>query len=113
MDMGKRAALGEEEIIDELIISKLSHGSVVMWTYGDSCIHSGNNTNKARQLLRDNQIEFTEIDLSQLPDSKQNLIKMALFLETSQGQFPNIYFGFEHVGGVDDLVGHLQNQEVF
>lgn len=36
-----QAPRAEEEIVDDLITSKLHHGQVVMWTQGDQCIHSG------------------------------------------------------------------------
>lgn len=41
------------------------------------------------------------------------MVRMALNLETGYTQFPNIYFGNEHIGGRDDLVGYLHSQNVF
>jgi hypothetical protein len=38
-------------MIEELVLSKLSHGKVVLWTLGDSCIHSGRQTHEAKSLL--------------------------------------------------------------
>ena len=39
---------------------------------------------------------------------ERNLTHLALQLHTGYEQFPNIYFGETHVGGLDDLKGHMQ-----
>ena len=44
---------------------------------------------------------------------QQNTIKIALSFETGSASFPNIYFGKEHVGGFDDLVEHLREENIF
>jgi glutaredoxin len=100
-------------MVEELISSKLNHGQVVMWTLGDKCVQTGKQARKAKKLLRSHGIEFQEVDVSKLSPEKQNLTKLALQLETGYTQLPNIYFGTEHLGGFDDLVGHLQSQNIF
>lgn len=58
-------------------------------------------------------MDFTEIDISTMPQAKQDAVKMALSFDTGYAQFPNIYFGTEHLGGFDDLIGYMQNQNIF
>ena len=42
---------------------------------------------------------------------ERNLTKIALQLHTGYEQFPNIYFGHQHVGGLDDLKGYMQTAQ--
>jgi hypothetical protein len=53
-------------MVEQLIESKLDHGTVVIWSQGDHCAQTGKKTRKAKKLLRECGIEFSEIDLMNL-----------------------------------------------
>lgn len=44
-----------------------------------------------------------------MPEKSKSVIITALALDTGYTSLPNIYFGKQHIGGVDDLKSHLQN----
>ena len=93
----------------------LSHhnncGEVVLWTKGDSCTKSGRHSAKAKELLKKHAIEFREISLTEVSTPILNQITSALALDTGYLNFPNIYYGTTHIGGLDDLKSHLQFHE--
>ena len=45
-----------------------------------------------------------------MPESS-NFVKYCLMMHTGYARFPNIYFGEEHIGGIDDLIAYLQDQQ--
>ena len=55
-----------------------------------------------------NNIEYQENIIS----PSQNVISYALMMHTGYANFPNIYFGEEHVGGIDDLKAYLSDPSV-
>mmetsp|Transcript_8126 Transcript_8126/g.12496 ORF Transcript_8126/g.12496 Transcript_8126/m.12496 type:complete len:190 (+) Transcript_8126:28-597(+) len=89
----------------------LKHGKVVMWTLGNDCPVTGATTLKAKQMLDDSFIEYEEHIVNELPTGMQTQVRLELTMHTGYGQFPNIYFGTEHVGGYDDLVGYFHSQK--
>ena len=42
-----------------------------------------------------------------MPQKMRGLIRGALAMDTGYMSYPNIYFGKEHIGGLDDLKSHL------
>ena len=56
-----------------------------------------------KKLLTKNNIEFQE----NIVDQDKKLMNYALLMHTGYSQFPNIYFGEEHIGGIDDLKAYL------
>mmetsp|Transcript_12181 Transcript_12181/g.20533 ORF Transcript_12181/g.20533 Transcript_12181/m.20533 type:complete len:186 (-) Transcript_12181:655-1212(-) len=103
----------EEEMVDQLITSRLEHGKVMMWSLGEDCAHTGAKTRKIKQLLSSHSIEFHEENINDLSPERGAMMKLALSLDSGYSQFPNLYFGQEHLGGMDDLVGYLRSQNTF
>lgn len=97
----------EEENIEDIIDSNLAHGKVTIWTRGDDCIHSGKQSRRVKKLLTKSNIEFQENIIND--SSEQQIISYCLLMHTGYGNFPNIYFGEEHIGGLDDLKAYLQD----
>ncbi|MSP51997.1 MAG: glutaredoxin 3 [Alphaproteobacteria bacterium] len=54
---------------------------------------------RAKKLLTDNKVRFTEIDVSYDPDQREEMTKRANGRQT----VPQIFIGPTHVGGCDDL----------
>jgi glutaredoxin len=58
-------------------------------------------TSKVKYILDKYNIKYEEINVQDTPWSDS--IKLALSMHTGYQSFPNIYFGHEHIGGLDDL----------
>lgn len=97
-----------EDRIEETVESKLAHGKVTLWTRGDSCATTGSTSKKVKKLLTKNNIEFQE----NIVGEDQPTMSYNLMMHTGYANFPNIYFGEEHVGGFDDLKAFLQDESV-
>ncbi|WP_371193622.1 glutaredoxin 3 [Glaciecola sp. SC05] len=54
---------------------------------------------RAKMLLSQKGVEFTEFDLVQKPDLKAEMVKLA----NGRTTVPQIFIGDIHVGGCDDL----------
>ena len=52
----------------------------------------------AKTLLRNKGVGFTEIDVSVQPELREEMIK-----RSSRRTVPQIFIGYTHVGGYDDL----------
>ena len=100
----------EEEMITEFIDKNLAHGKVTIWTKGDDCQKSGKLSKKAKKLLTKNNIEFEEKTVVNSGKQSQQMVSYYLLMHTGYGNFPNIYFGEEHVGGLDDLKAYLMDR---
>jgi glutaredoxin len=98
----------EGESLEEMIESNLAHGKVTLWTRGDGCNATGKTSMKAKKLLMKNNIEFQE----NVVGTDQNVISYSLLMHTGYSSYPNIYFGEEHVGGIDDLKAYLSDTSV-
>ena len=61
---------------------------------------------KSKQLLKNKNIEFQEIDLSEEPDQFD---EMSEKLEMEQGQFPQIFVDDTHIGDCD-YIHELDNK---
>ena len=64
-------------------------------------------TLETKNLLSYYQISYNEIRIDKMPQKMHGLIKGALAMDTGYMNYPNIYFGKEHIGGLDDLKSHL------
>mgnify|MGYP000844834178 FL=1 len=64
-------------------------------------------TVEAKNLLSHYQISYDEIQIDKMPQKMRGLIRGALAMDTGYKSYPNIYFGKEHIGGLDDLKSHL------
>jgi len=64
-------------------------------------------TVEAKNLLSHYQISYDEIQIDKMPQKMRGLIRGALAMDTGYMSYPNIYFGKEHIGGLDDLKSHL------
>lgn len=93
-------------------MSKLKSGKVVIWTKDELSRKSDKDTISAKSLLKKNNIEYEEIDFKKLNSYQSYATSLALSLHTGYSSFPNIYFGNEHIGGIDDLKFHFQNQKM-
>ncbi len=76
--------------------------SVIVYTK-DNCIYC----NKAKGLLKNWEISYTEIHLDSTPESAQRLFK-----ETKRMTFPQIIVNDKVVGGYDDLAKLSREQFV-
>ena len=62
----------------------------------------------AKEILLKNNIDFEEqVITTDTAGPQQRLIKGALAMHSGYHHFPNIYFGREHIGGVDDLKSYF------
>ena len=64
-------------------------------------------TDEAKNLLSHYQISYDEIQIDKMPQKMRGLIRGALAMDTGYLSYPIIYFGKEHIGGLDDLKSHL------
>lgn len=55
--------MNERNLINELIVSKLDHGKVTMWTLGNGCKQTSDHSFNAIKLFEKNNIDFEEISL--------------------------------------------------
>ena len=94
-----------------MLSKQVREGRVLLWTKGLECLKTGRQTAMAKELLEKNQIEYEEICVNHGSKKVQNEIRPALALDTGYFAFPNIYFGKTHIGGLDDLKSHLQNNK--
>lgn len=62
---------------------------------------SGHQTKKVKKILDKHLIPYKEINIKKHP--WEECIAIGLHMHTGYTSFPNIYFGNEHVGGLDDL----------
>jgi len=111
----KNKALSESDFIgfsspEEMLQSHLKDGKVLLWTKGEHCSRTGRQTAMAKELLDKHEIEYDEICISHGSQKVQNEVVAALALDTGYMNFPNIYFGEFHVGGLEDLKSHMQCQ---
>jgi len=98
-----------DEVIDFNVKSKLEHGKIVLWHLGKDCHNTGDDTLRIKQILDENCLEYEEHNVADLSPPAQNQVRLALTMHTGYAQFPNVYFGEEHVGGYDDLVSYFQS----
>ncbi|MGI9307994.1 MAG: glutaredoxin 3 [Gammaproteobacteria bacterium] len=61
---------------------------------------------RAKALLKQRGIEYTEIDVTEDADLQQEMVQI-----TGRQTVPQIFFGDQHIGGYDDLRSHLLNEE--
>jgi glutaredoxin len=61
------------------------------------------------KLLDRYNIEYQEINVAD--NHQPDNMKLALTIHTGYSKFPNIYFGEDHIGGLDDLQGLLIQNE--
>ena len=85
----------------------MNHGVVTVWTKNDIC----EQTLEVKKLLNESNIEFEEIRLDKEYSGKQEFVSAALTLHSGYSGFPNIFFGEEHIGGLDDLKAHILDQK--
>ena len=81
---------------------KLGHGKVVLFT-DNKRVDSARSSKKMRKLLHKFAVDFDEVDVHHAGHE----LTVALQLHTGYSKLPNIYFGNEHVGGLDDLKSYL------
>ena len=91
----------EQVLIDRFVESQLQQGKVTIWSEGSKNIHNGKSTCKVKEILEKYSIQYEEINVNDTPWSDS--IKLGLSMHTGYHNFPNVYFGKEHVGGLDDL----------
>lgn len=84
---------------------------MTVWSKGDFCDKTGKETQQVKKLLNEGNIEFEEIRLSNEHSGKEQFISCALTLHSGYSGFPNIFFGQEHIGGLDDLKAHILDQK--
>ena len=94
----------EEQLVLKHVTSQLKRGKVVLFT-DDGTPKQMQETEKIKQMLIEKNIEFEEISKIDL------MTKISLELHTGYVNLPNIYFGQDHIGGIDDLTGHLEHYE--
>ena len=97
----------------DFINQKLNHGQVTIFTQGEDCQSSGRITHQTKKLLMNNNIYFKEINMKENPIFTNKQIYQALFMHSGYRSLPNIYFGREHVGGIDDLRAHFLHTSSF
>ena len=61
-------------------------------------------TLKVREILDRLNAKYDEINIRIRPDVDE--ITMGLLMLTGFNKFPNVYFGNEHIGGLEDLLCH-------
>ena len=110
LDKSQSQSFHLETKLSNFIEDNLNHGVVTVWTKGDNCERTGRQTQQVKKLLLENNIEFEEIRLDQEHSGKEQFISCALTLHSGYSGFPNIFFGQEHIGGLDDLKAHVLDQ---
>ena len=63
------------------------------------------------KLLKEKDLTHKVIDLKAVPDDEKSTIILALQMDTGYQQLPSIFFGEEHIGGIDDLRAYLSCDE--
>jgi len=76
--------------------------SVVMYT-GDGCPYC----NMAKQLLESKGVEWTEINIHEEPERRDEMIE-----RSGQMTVPQIFFGSTHIGGFEDLAARERAGEL-
>ena len=71
-----------------------------MWTKG-TC----EKTMKTRSMLEKHNISYSEIDTN-------DDASISLVMHTGYCNFPNIYYGEQHVGGLDDIKTMLEQPRI-
>ena len=61
---------------------------------------------RAKTVLEQRGIEYREIDVTRDPALQKEMIE-----RTGRQSVPQIFFGDEHIGGFDELVSHLAEQQ--
>ena len=90
--------------IREHLNNKLKHGRVVLFSDNKNKKPAAE-TQKMRKLLEEFSVDFEEVDVHHAGQE----LTVALQLHTGYAELPNIYFGNEHVGGLDDLKSYLSS----
>jgi glutaredoxin len=81
--------------------SYIKHGKVVLWTETKADPQSKVETLKMKRILGEQNIDFEEINITESRYSDN--LKLGLSMITGYNSFPNVFFGKEHIGGVDDI----------
>ena len=105
----EKGTVCEDDIIQKFVLKNLKPGKVVIFVDEEQKAHSHQQTEKVVKVLNKYNIKYKTINVEQNdPDN----MKLALTIHTGYSKFPNIYFGEDHIGGLDDLQGILiQNED--
>ena len=93
-----------------LIRQHLIDGTIVMWTRGLSD-EKQETTRQAQEWLDKNNIAYDQICLSSISRNLADAFTNALAMDTGCEDFPKIYFGDCHLGGLDDLKDYVEYQK--
>ena len=80
-------------------------GKVIVWTENRMDPQATQQTRKVRKILKDQNIVFEEVNINESRWSDN--LKLGLSMITGYNSFPSIFFGKEHIGGIDDLQSTL------
>ena len=87
----------------------MKHGKVLVFS-NDQNKNDHYATARAKLLLDSVGIECEEVDLQKMSQEDKTNLTLAIQLDSGYTQFPSIYFGHEHIGGLDDLKGYLGHE---
>ena len=92
--------------VQKHILSKLVPGKVTLLTS-----HANNKesdeTLKITALLEAQGLDYQIIDLSKVDSELKHHVCLAIQMDTGYYQLPSIYFGHEHIGGLDDFKAYI------
>ena len=73
----------QNQACNNYLETKLSHGKVIMWSQGEACELTGNQTMIAKEILIKNNIDFEEqVITTDTAGPQQSLIKGALAMHS-------------------------------
>ena len=88
----------------------LKDDRVTVWTKEDHYTKTGD-TKQVRELLGIYGFEYNVVSVNQFEGELRTTIILLLGYDTGFLNFPNVYFGRNHIGGIDDIKSHLVTKE--